>query len=84
MQQLVKIAKMNAQGFPHRIGLLAYFLQQGVVGSVLLNRVAALYESGTLVPIVNQALHGLSAETIKQAHTQLESGTTIGKLIVVV
>ena len=50
----------------------------------ILNRVAALYESGTLVPIVNQALHGLSAETIKQAHTQLESGTTIGKLIVVV
>ncbi len=50
----------------------------------ILNRVAALYESGTLVPIVNQVLHGLSAETIKQAHTQLESGTTIGKLVVVV
>ena len=49
----------------------------------ILNRVAALYDSGTLVPIVNQVLHGLSAETIKSAHTQLESGKTIGKLVVV-
>ena len=50
----------------------------------ILNRVAALYESGTLVPIVKQVLHGLSADTIKQAHMQLESGTTIGKLVVVI
>ena len=49
----------------------------------ILNRVAALYDSDTLAPIVNQVLHGLSASTFKQAHEQLESGKTIGKLVVV-
>ena len=49
----------------------------------ILNRVAALYESGTLVPIVKQVLHGLSADSLKQAHAQLESGKTIGKLVIV-
>jgi NADPH2:quinone reductase len=49
----------------------------------ILNRVAALYDSGTLVPTVKQVLHGLSAETIKTAHKQLESGKTIGKLVIV-
>ena len=49
----------------------------------ILNRVAALYDSGTLIPIVNKVLNGLSADTVKSAHTQLESGTTIGKLVIV-
>jgi NADPH2:quinone reductase len=48
----------------------------------ILNRVAALLEIGTLIPIVNQVLHGLSSETVKSAHTQLESGKTIGKLVI--
>ncbi len=49
----------------------------------ILNRVAALLEIGTLVPIVNQVLQGLSADTVKSAHAQLESGKTIGKLVIV-
>jgi NADPH2:quinone reductase len=49
----------------------------------ILNRVAALLEIGILVPIVNKVLQGLSADTVKSAHRQLESGKTIGKLVIV-
>lgn len=50
----------------------------------ILNRVAALYDAGVLVSPVNQVLHGLSADTVKKAHTQLESGKTIGKLVIAI
>ncbi|XWW45142.1 zinc-binding alcohol dehydrogenase family protein [Fibrella sp. USSR17] len=48
----------------------------------ILNRVADLLDEGVLAPTLTQTLHGLSADTLKQAHTQLESGTTIGKLVI--
>ncbi|MNK09166.1 Zinc-type alcohol dehydrogenase-like protein [compost metagenome] len=48
----------------------------------ILNKVADLIDNGTLVHTLTQTLTGLSAETLKQAHEQLESGTTIGKLAI--
>lgn len=48
----------------------------------ILNKVADLLDEGTLVSTHTQTLHGLSAERLKEAHTQLESGTTIGKLTI--
>lgn len=48
----------------------------------ILNKVATLLEEGVLVSTHNNTLTGLSAETFKKAHAQLESGTTIGKLVV--
>jgi NADPH2:quinone reductase len=48
----------------------------------ILNRVADLLDEGVLETTVTQTLHGLTADNLKQAHTQLESGTTIGKLVI--
>lgn len=48
----------------------------------ILNKVADLIDNGTLVHTLTQTLNGLSAETLKKAHEQLESGTTIGKLAI--
>jgi NADPH2:quinone reductase len=48
----------------------------------ILNKVADLLDEGILVNTLTQTLHGLSAESLKQAHQQLESGTTIGKLAI--
>ncbi|MFN0257565.1 zinc-binding alcohol dehydrogenase family protein [Pedobacter ureilyticus] len=48
----------------------------------ILNKVADLLDEGVLVHTLTQTLNGLSAETLKQAHEQLESGTTIGKLAI--
>ncbi|GAB3573984.1 zinc-binding alcohol dehydrogenase family protein [Spirosoma luteolum] len=49
----------------------------------ILTKVAALYDTGVLVSTRQTQLNGLTAETFRQAHRQLESGTTIGKLVVV-
>ncbi|ADB39918.1 zinc-binding alcohol dehydrogenase family protein [Spirosoma linguale] len=48
----------------------------------ILNQVADLLDEGVLQPTVTQTLHGLTADALKQAHAQLESGTTIGKLVI--
>lgn len=48
----------------------------------ILNKVANLLDEGALIHTLTQTLTGLSAETLKQAHEQLESGTTIGKLAI--
>ncbi|MER0440117.1 zinc-binding alcohol dehydrogenase family protein [Emticicia sp. W12TSBA100-4] len=48
----------------------------------ILNKVADMLDSGELVSILKQTLIGLSADNLKKAHTQLESGTTIGKLVI--
>lgn len=48
----------------------------------ILNKVADLYDEGILVSTLKTTLQGLSAETLKKAHAQLESGTTIGKLAI--
>lgn len=48
----------------------------------ILNRVADLLDEGVLETTLTHTLHGLSAATLKQAHAQLESGTTIGKWVI--
>lgn len=48
----------------------------------ILNKVADLLDEGTLVSTHTETLHGLSADNLKKAHTQLESGRTIGKLTI--
>ena len=48
----------------------------------ILNKVADLIDEGVLFHTLTQTLTGLSAKTLKQAHEQLESGTTIGKLAI--
>lgn len=48
----------------------------------ILNQVADLLDEGVLQTTITQTLHGLTADTLRQAHTQLESGTTIGKLVI--
>jgi len=48
----------------------------------ILNNVADLLDKGILINTLTQTLQGLSAESLKQAHQQLESGTTIGKLAI--
>lgn len=48
----------------------------------ILNKVADLLDEGVLVNTLTQTLTGLSAETLKKAHKQLESATTIGKLAI--
>lgn len=48
----------------------------------ILNAVADLLESGELAVTLTTTLQGLSAATLKRAHAQLESGTTIGKLAI--
>lgn len=48
----------------------------------ILNQVANLLDEGTLVHTLTVTLEGLSAENLRKAHEQLESGTTIGKLAI--
>lgn len=48
----------------------------------ILNQVADLLDEGVLVGTLKETLHGLSADVLKKAHTQLESGKTIGKLAI--
>ncbi len=48
----------------------------------ILNRVATLLDEGVLVSTHTTTLKGLKASTFQEAHAQLESGTTIGKLVV--
>ena len=45
----------------------------------LLNRVSELIDAGTLISTVRNNLGALSAETLKEAHIQQESGKVIGK-----
>ncbi len=48
----------------------------------ILNQVADLLDEGVLVGTLKETLHGLSADVLKKAHKQLESGKTIGKLAI--
>ncbi|HWV74903.1 MAG TPA: zinc-binding alcohol dehydrogenase family protein [Pseudosphingobacterium sp.] len=47
-----------------------------------LNKVAELLDSGTLKTTLKETLSGLTADNVKKAHQQLESGKTIGKIII--
>lgn len=48
----------------------------------ILNKVSELLDNGILVSTHQQTLEGLSANNFKKAHSQLESGSTIGKLVI--
>ncbi|PVD50023.1 zinc-binding alcohol dehydrogenase family protein [Terrimonas sp.] len=48
----------------------------------ILNKASALFDRGELRSTLTTTLHGLSADNLKKAHAQLESGTTIGKLVI--
>ena len=47
----------------------------------ILQRVAQLIDDGTLTTTLNQVLSPINAANLRKAHAQLESGTTIGKLV---
>ncbi|QEL02610.1 zinc-binding alcohol dehydrogenase family protein [Olivibacter sp. LS-1] len=48
----------------------------------ILNKVADLLDRGVLKTTLKETLKGLSVTNFKEAHQQLESGKTIGKLVV--
>ena len=50
----------------------------------MLAEIADRAVSGELRPIVTSQLHGLTAQTMKIAHEQLESRRTVGKIVLVV
>ncbi|KAF2507404.1 zinc-binding alcohol dehydrogenase family protein [Flavobacterium foetidum] len=48
----------------------------------ILNKTAALLDSGILRHTLKETFNGLTAANFKKAHQQLESGTTIGKIAI--
>lgn len=48
----------------------------------ILNEIAQLLDDGTLQSTLHTTLDGLTAENMKEAHRQLESGKTVGKVVV--
>jgi NADPH2:quinone reductase len=50
--------------------------------SKILNAAATLVDAGRIRPIATTHLRGLEADRMKQAHVQIESGTTIGKVVI--
>lgn len=48
----------------------------------ILNHVAQLLDEGTIQSTLTTTLNGLTAANLKEAHRQLESGTTIGKVVI--
>lgn len=48
----------------------------------ILNHIAQLIDNGELTSTLTHSLSGLSVENLKAAHKQLESGSTIGKLVI--
>jgi len=48
----------------------------------ILNKLAALLDNGTLQTTLNTTLKGFTAANLKEAHRLLESGKTIGKVVI--
>jgi len=48
----------------------------------ILNTIAELLDEGTLKSTVNKTLKGFTVGNLREAHHALESGTTIGKLVI--
>ncbi|MGN7989397.1 zinc-binding alcohol dehydrogenase family protein [Pedobacter sp. 22226] len=48
----------------------------------ILNELAELFDNGTLKTTLNQTLKGFTVENLKEAHQLLESGKTIGKVVI--
>ncbi len=49
----------------------------------ILTKISELMDKGVVKTTVNTVLKGLSVESLKEAHSQLESGKTIGKIAIV-
>ncbi|RZK15864.1 MAG: zinc-binding alcohol dehydrogenase family protein [Pedobacter sp.] len=48
----------------------------------ILNQAATLFENGTITSTINQCFFGFSTENLKWAHRLLESGKSIGKIVI--
>lgn len=48
----------------------------------ILNELAKLFDNGTLKTTLNTTLKGFTTENLKEAHRLLESGKTIGKVVI--
>lgn len=48
----------------------------------ILNKVAELLDNGTLKTTLKETLSGFTVDNFKRAHQQLESGKTIGKIVI--
>lgn len=48
----------------------------------ILNKLAELFDNGTLKTTLNTTLKGFTAANLKEAHRLLESGKTIGKVVI--
>lgn len=48
----------------------------------ILNKAAELFDDGTLHATLTTTLSGLSADNFRKAHRQLESGSTVGKIVI--
>ena len=48
----------------------------------LLNRIAAWIDEGKIKTSLNKTLSPINAENLKNAHAQIETGTTIGKIVI--
>jgi len=48
----------------------------------ILNELAKLFDNGILKTTLNQTLKGFNVENLKEAHRLLESGKTIGKVVI--
>jgi NADPH:quinone reductase len=48
----------------------------------ILNKIAQLLDDGVLQPTLHTTMEGLTAENMKEAHRLLESGKTVGKVVV--
>ncbi|RMB61380.1 zinc-binding alcohol dehydrogenase family protein [Tessaracoccus antarcticus] len=47
----------------------------------LLDAAAQMFDAGTLRTTLTRTLHGVTAETLREAHRQLEGSTMVGKLV---
>jgi len=48
----------------------------------LLNEAARLFDDGVLKSTLTQTLHGINADTLREAHRRMEGSTMVGKLVV--
>jgi NADPH2:quinone reductase len=48
----------------------------------ILNKLAELFDNGTIKTTLNTTLKGFTSENLKEAHRLLESGKTIGKVVI--
>jgi NADPH2:quinone reductase len=58
-----------------------YQTEDMIKQSELLNQISTLVDAGKIKTTVTQVLSPINAENLKQAHQQIESGSTKGKIV---